>query len=124
MIDIKKEIIPDAISIPAIIALIVVKHFEGTLHTGDFVAAGIVLLLFVIPIFFDMAFGGGDLRFGVFAALFVGLEGIGFFILYSGAIHLLVLTVLKRKSFAFAPSMSLAAVCAYLSAHYAKGVLF
>ena len=100
------------------------KYFEGTLQTSDFAAVGIVLVFFAIPIFFNMAFGGGDLRFGAFAALFVGLEGVGFFILYSGIVHLLILSVLKRKSFAFAPSMSIGAVFAYLSVKYAKGVLF
>ena len=124
MIDIKKEIIPDKIVLPGIVFLSAAKYFEGTLHLSDFAAAGIVLLLFVIPIFFNMAFGGGDLRFGAFAALFVGLEGIGFFILYSGIIHLALLAVLKRKSFPFAPSMSLAAILAYISAKYAQGVLF
>ncbi len=83
----------------------------------------IVLFLFAVPIFFNMAFGGGDLRFGVFAALFTGLEGVGFFILYSGLIHLMMLALLNKKSFAFAPSMSLAAILAYYSVKYAKGVL-
>ena len=124
MIDIKKEIIPDTITLPAIGVLIGLKYLEGSLHASDFVAVVIVLLLFAVPIFFNMAFGGGDLRFGAFAALFVGLEGIGFFILYSGIIHLIILGLLKKKSFAFAPSMSIAAVCSIVSVHYLKGVLF
>ncbi len=124
IIDIKKEIIPDAIVLPAIIILAAAKFFEGTLQISDFVAIAILVVLFALPIFFNMAFGGGDLRFGAFAALFVGLEGLGFFILYSGLIHLVVLSLLKKKSFAFAPSMSLAALLAYITVNYAKGVLF
>jgi len=60
-----------------------------------------------------MAFGGGDLRFGAFCALFLGLNAVGWFIMLAGVIHLLVLTLLKKKSFGFAPAMSIAALMSY-----------
>ncbi len=60
-----------------------------------------------------MAFGGGDLRFGAFCALFVGLEGVGYFIIFSGLIHLIILAAVKKKSYGFAPAMSIAAILSY-----------
>ena len=94
--------------------MIALKYFNGTLDSSDFVAAAIVLAVFVVPIVFDMAFGGGDLRFGAFCALFLGLQGIGYFILFSGLIQSVLLLLLRRKSFAFAPAMSAAALVAYM----------
>lgn len=46
------------------------------------VVAAIVSMIFFVPILFNMAFGGGDIRFGIFAAPLVGLEGIGHFIIF------------------------------------------
>jgi len=112
-IDSKKEIIPDKIIIPAFFVLVLLKYVEGSLLGSDFIAVGIVFVIFVIPIVLNMAFGGGDLRFGAFCALFLGLKPIGFFILFSGLAHLVITFVLKKKSFAFAPAMSIGAILAY-----------
>jgi Flp pilus assembly protein protease CpaA len=117
-IDIKKEIIPDAIIIPSFIVLAGLKYFENTLEWQNVLAVGIVLVVFLIPIILNMAFGGGDLRFGAFCALFLGLKPIGLFIMLSGLLHLLITFVLKKKSFAFAPSMSVAAILALMLGSY------
>lgn len=112
--DWKYRVIPDSIIIPAIFFILVLKFFEETLKTTDFIASGIVLTVFLIPILLNMEFGGGDLRFGVFSTLFVGLEGLGYFIALSGLLHLVLLGIKKKKSFGFAPAMSLAAVGIYI----------
>jgi len=80
----------------------------------DLYSVVIVLVIFMIPIIFDMAFGGGDLRFGAFCALFLGLKLVGMFILLAGVIHLVILTILKKNSYGFAPAMSLSAMTAYI----------
>jgi len=113
-IDIKKSIIPDAIMFPAIMFLLLIKYFDTSLGLQDMIAVTIVLVIFIIPIVLNMAFGGGDLRFGAFCALFLGLELVGWFILLSGLIHILILAMLRKKSFGFAPAMSLASIFAYL----------
>lgn len=112
-IDIKDNLIPDKIVLPAIVGLLILKFLDETLSVNDFIAAGIVFTIFVIPIVLDMMFGGGDIRFGIFCALFIGLGSIGWFIMLSGVIHLLILYIVKEKSFAFAPSMSLSALIVY-----------
>ncbi len=98
---------------PALAIMTGMKYLEGTLSMQDLIAVGIVLGIFLVPILLNMAFGGGDLRFGAFCALFVGLQGIGFFILFSGLLHVAILKYLKKRSFAFAPAMSIAALLAY-----------
>ena len=112
-IDIRDGLIVDKIILPSIALLIVLKYFSNSLSIEDLVAVAIVLFIFLIPIVLNMAFGGGDLRFGAFCALFLGLELIGPFIMMAGLVHLLILFVLKKESFAFAPAMSLSALVAY-----------
>ena len=113
-IDVKKGLILDKIMIPSIFFIILLKFIEDSLSTQDFIAVAIVFFLFLIPIIFNMAFGGGDLRFGVFCALFVGLASVGYFVMLSGVLHLLLLSVVKKRSFPFAPAMSLGALGAYV----------
>lgn len=102
------------IVLPAIVGLVLLKWIEDTLSLNDFIAVAIVTVVFIIPIIFGMVFGGGDIRYGVFCALFVGLKPIGFFLIFAGVLHLVVLALLKKKSFGFAPAMSLAALGAYM----------
>ena len=113
-IDIKSGLILDKVMFPSFLILLLLKYFDKSLVVNDVIAIVIVLAIFVIPIIFNMAFGGGDLRFGAFCALFLGLAPIGFFIMFSGIIHTMLLIVLKKKSFAFAPSMSVGAMLAYI----------
>ena len=113
-IDIKKGLILDKIIFPSFIVLLVLKYFEHTLAFESLIAIVTVLIIFLIPIILNMAFGGGDLRYGAFAALFLGLEPIGYFIMLSGLIHVILLAVIKKKSFPFAPAMSLGALGAYI----------
>ena len=112
-IDIKSSLIPDKIMFPAIISMIILKYLENSLSIDDLIAISIIFIIFVIPIALDMAFGGGDIRFGVFCALFLGLAQIGYFVIFAGLVHLMILFILKRKSFGFAPAMSLATLIAY-----------
>lgn len=113
-IDITKGLIPDKIVMPSFAILIFLKYFESTLSLYDPVAVMIVVILFIIPIALNMAFGGGDVRFGAFCALFVGLESVGYFVLLSGLVHLVILMIVKKKSYPFAPAMSLGAIGAYV----------
>ena len=112
-IDIKSSIIPDKIILPAIFGLIILKYLDSSLCINDFIAVIIIFIIFVIPIALNMAFGGGDIRFGVFCALFLGLAQIGYFVIFAGLLHLMILFALKKDSFGFAPAMSLSALIVY-----------
>jgi len=113
-IDIKTGLILDKIMFPSFIVLLFLKYFENSLSFETLIAIAIVLVIFIIPIILNMAFGGGDLRFGAFAALFLGLAPIGYFVMFSGIIHVILLTMMKKTSFPFAPAMSLGALGAYM----------
>lgn len=112
-IDAKYSIIPDKFIFPAIALLAIVKWVEGSLQFTDLLAIVIILVVFVIPIMLNMNFGGGDLRFGAFCALFLGLAPLGYFIALSGVFHLLIMGILRKKEFGFAPAMSLASLVVY-----------
>jgi leader peptidase (prepilin peptidase) / N-methyltransferase len=112
-IDAKHSFIPDFIVIPSIVLLAGLKWFGHTLLYTDLLAMLIVFVLFLIPILLGMNFGGGDLRFGVFCALLTGLDYVGYFIALSGILHLLLLFVLQKKEFGFAPAMSVSALGIY-----------
>lgn len=112
-IDIKSFLIPDKVILPSILLLFFIKWYTSILLFSDLIAIIIVLIIFMVPIILNMSFGGGDLRFGVFCALFVGLESVGYFVLFAGVIHLLVLFFLQKKSFGFAPAMSLSTLLVY-----------
>lgn len=113
-IDIKKSIIPDSVILPAFVVLLLLKYFLQMLSLYDLYSVVLILGVFLIPLALNMAFGGGDLRFGAFCALFVGLEGVGYFVLLSALLHLILLLIMKKKSFPFAPAMSLGALGAFM----------
>lgn len=94
--------------------MVILKYFFTNLSLFDLYAAVIVGVIFFVPILFNMAFGGGDIRFGIFSALLVGLEGVGYFIVLSALIHLLFLALLKKRALGFAPAMSLSAILVYI----------
>ncbi len=112
-IDAKHSLIPDYIVIPSIVFLAGLKWLDDTLFYTDLIAMLIVFILFLIPIVLGMNFGGGDLRFGAFCALLTGLEYVGYFIALAGILHLLLLLVLQKKEFGFAPAMSVSALSVY-----------
>lgn len=112
-IDIKKGLILDKIMFPSFIVLVILKYLDQSLSVLDLIAVVIILMIFLVPIILNMRFGGGDLRFGAFCALFLGLIPLGYFVMFSGLVHVLILALLKKKSFAFAPAMSIAALMAY-----------
>lgn len=113
-IDVKKGLILDKITFPSFLVLLLIKHLENSLGMQELIAIIIVLIIFIIPIILNLAFGGGDLRFGAFCALFLGLAPIGYFVMFSGLIHVTLLTIMKKRSFPFAPAMSLGALGAYI----------
>ncbi len=113
IVDYRKQIIPDKIVLPAIFILLFVKYLEHSLCYLDLVAGAIVVLIFLIPILLNLSFGGGDLRFGFFCAVFVGLQGIGYFIVLSALLHIVFLKITKKKILGFAPAMSLGAILVY-----------
>jgi prepilin signal peptidase PulO-like enzyme (type II secretory pathway) len=116
-IDWKHAVIPDKYILPLILILGMSKVLSGTFHITDLIAVVIVLIIFLIPIILNLNFGGGDLRFGAFCALFLGLAPLGYFIALAGIVHLMIMGVLRKKEFGFAPAMSIASLVVYGAVH-------
>lgn len=121
--DVKRFIIPDKIMLPSIAAMAVLKYYTGVDLSTLLICAGSVFALFVVMLFFIDAFGGGDLRFGIFCALYLASFDILWFFVIAGAIQLLLLLVLRRKFWAFAPAMSIAALTAHSFSDKLWGIL-
>jgi hypothetical protein len=116
-IDWKDAVIPDKYIFPLIVILGISKVISGSFDMNDFIAVVIVLIIFLIPIILNLNFGGGDLRFGAFCALFLGLAPLGYFIALSGIIHLMIMGAMRKKEFGFAPAMSIASLVVYGLVH-------
>ena len=106
--DIKYQNIPDKYSLPAIILIIVSILYLDISLKSALIATGFVIFVFLIPLLFDMDFGGGDLRYGVMSALVVGFPQIAYWMVLSAIIHLIILALLRKQIFGFAPAMFIA----------------
>lgn len=123
IIDYKKEVIPDKIMLPSIVILALISHFEGSLELNHLLAALLVGLFFVILLYFFADFGGGDIRFGVFCALFLGFPDIFVFFIIAGLIHTGVLAASLKKTVGFAPAMFVSSLATKLFASCIWGFL-
>lgn len=116
-IDGRYSIIPDKLILPSIAIMGLLMAIEGTLDVNHLVAVVVILIVFIIPIALNLPFGGGDLRFGAFCALFLGLEPLGYFIALAGIVHLIIMGLLHKNEFGFAPAMSIASLAVYGAVH-------
>ncbi len=108
--DIKYQNIPDRYSLSAIAILLFLIWYFGYSLSVAMIAAGFVIAVFLIPLFFGMNFGGGDLRYGVMSALVVGFPYIAYWLIVSSLIHIAVLAITGKRVFGFAPAMFLATI--------------
>ena len=113
--DIKYKIIPDYIILPSIAILLIFKFLNSSLAITHLYSILFIITIFVLPIVLGFRFGGGDIRFGIFSSILLGFPNIAWFILLSASLHLLILLILKKKEYPFAPSMFLATIVVYFT---------
>jgi|SaaInl8_150m_RNA_FD_contig_61_1263853_length_553_multi_6_in_0_out_0_2 leader peptidase (prepilin peptidase) / N-methyltransferase len=111
--DFKKHIIPDAIMLPAIIGLFGIAWIEGAEVTEILIKIVMISILFALPVLLNMAFGGGDIRFAIFVAILLSTQELMIFLILSGVLQTVFVTISKRKVVGFAPAMSMASLLAY-----------
>lgn len=116
-IDARYSLIPDKFILPAIVLLGLIMAIEGYLDSNHILAVILIIVIFLIPIVLNLPFGGGDLRFGAFCALFLGLEPLGYFLGLAGIVHLIIMALLRKREFGFAPAMSIASLVVYGAVH-------
>lgn len=108
--DIRYQDIPDRYSLPAIVVIVLLRWYLGVPLVPALIAAAFILFVFLIPLLFGMDFGGGDLRYGVMSAMVVGFPDIAYWLILAAVLHLLILLIVRRQIFGFAPAMFLATV--------------
>ncbi len=108
--DIRYQDIPDRYSLPGIVVILLLRWYLELPVMPAMVAAGFILFVFLIPLFFGMDFGGGDLRYGVMSALVVGFPSIAYWLIVASVLHLLILLIVRKQIFGFAPAMFLATI--------------
>lgn len=114
IIDYKKNIIPDILSIPSILIMFAIKLYENGTIVNEIKMMVLVLFIFVLLIYFFNDFGGGDLRFGALCAVFIGSIDIFLFFIVSGIVQAFALSVSGKKVIGFAPAMFIGALTAKL----------
>lgn len=114
IIDFQKETIPDSVMLPSIFALAIYRYYFDSLDFDIFYAIATTIFIFLIPLILNMNFGGGDLRFGIFSAIFLSFPDVVLFVLFSGVFQIVILLILRKKSCGFAPAMSLSGVLCYI----------
>ncbi len=108
--DIRYQNIPDKYSISAIILIFIsMIYFEYNIINA-LIAAVFIFTVFLIPIIFGMDFGGGDIRYGVLSAFVVGFPDIAYWLVLSCVLHLIILLIIRKQIFGFAPAMFIATI--------------
>lgn len=112
--DIQKKIIPDWLTITAIVFMFMYRFFTGELIdyflAFIFVIVGMTLLI----LFTKNSIGGGDLKLFVFLSLVVGFPMIGWLIFLSSLFAVLHSLIAKKKEVIMAPSIFIAYLCIFI----------
>lgn len=108
--DIKYQDIPDKYSLSAIVLTLFSLYFFNHDMTTSLIAAGFIFVVFLIPIVFNMNFGGGDIRYGILSALIVGFPQVAYWLILAATLHLFLLLVIRKQIFGFAPAMFIATI--------------
>lgn len=83
--DIRTRRIPNALVLAGLVTALVLRAGWGLAPLFDGVAAAALALVFGFPLFAIRAFGGGDIKFMVACAAFVGLPLVGLSALFAAA---------------------------------------
>jgi prepilin peptidase CpaA len=83
--DIRTRRIPNALVLAGLVVALALRGAMGLTPLLDGLAAAGVALAFGLPLFALRAFGGGDVKFMVACAAFVGLPVLGLSALFAGA---------------------------------------
>lgn len=118
--DVKKHIIPDWLTISAIIFMLIYRLYSGNvidyLYSFIFVIVGMTLLILISK----SRIGGGDLKLFLFLSLVVGFPMIGWLIFLSSLFAVLYSMIAKKKEVIMAPSILAAYYIIFIFMQYQK----
>jgi leader peptidase (prepilin peptidase)/N-methyltransferase len=122
--DFKKFIVPNNILIAMSIMLIVFGIFESKIYISSIVLTLIVLLFFIAIILLkpQMILGGGDIKYMMVVAFYLGLQPFALFLVITGLLQsfalLYVQNIKKRKIAPMVPMMFLSVIIVEALVHF------
>ncbi len=109
--DFKKYLVPNNILLTMAIMLLIFGFFESKIYISSIVLSLGVLLFFIILMLINrqMILGGGDIKYMMLVALFLGLKPFAIFLIVTGLLQSIVLLFMqkirKRRVAAMVPVM-------------------
>lgn len=114
--DFKKFLVPNNILITMSIMLLIFGLFESKLYISSIILSLLVLLFFIVIMLLNrqLILGGGDIKYMMVAALYLGVQPFALFLVITGIFQTLALLymqkVRKRKIAPMVPMMFLSTI--------------
>ncbi|UTJ06238.1 prepilin peptidase [Arcobacter roscoffensis] len=114
--DYKKYLVPNNILLTMAIMLLIFGFFESKIYISSIVLSLVVLLFFITLMLINrqMILGGGDIKYMMLVALFLGLKPFAVFLIITGLLQTIVLLfmqkVKKRRVAAMVPVMFISVI--------------
>ncbi len=114
--DYKKYLVPNNILLTMAIMLLIFGFFESKIYISSIVLSLVVLLSFIALMLINrqMILGGGDIKYMMLVALFLGLKPFAVFLIITGLLQTIVLLfmqkVKKRRVAAMVPVMFISVI--------------
>lgn len=114
--DYKKFIVPNNILIAMSIMMIIFGIFESRVYTSQIVLTVIVLFFFIFLLLInpELYLGGGDIKYMMVVAFYLGVQAFALFLIVVGVLQTLLLiyvqNVKKRRFVPMVPAMFLSVI--------------
>lgn len=96
--DFKKFLVPNNLIITMTIMLLVFGFLESKLYISSIILSFAVLLFFIALMLIDrkMILGGGDIKYMMIVAFYLGLQSFALFLVFTGILQTLALLYMKK----------------------------
>lgn len=116
IVDMKKMIIPDKITLSGILIALIFRLFYGEMPFWNYLTAGLVFggLLLVLAIITNGGMGGGDIKLFTFVGLMLGLMPSLIALILSSFFFVMYGLIRRQRLIPFGPFIALGTVISYL----------
>lgn len=114
--DYKKFLVPNNLLLSMSLMLIIFGFFESKIYISSIILSFLVLLFFIILLLIKpkMILGGGDIKYMIIVAFYLGIEPFALFLIITGVLQTLTLlyiqNIKKRKIAPMIPVMFLSVI--------------
>lgn len=122
--DYRKYLVPNNILLTMAIMLLVFGFFESKIYISSIILSLSVLLFFIILMLINrqMILGGGDIKYMMLVALFLGLKPFAVFLIVTGLLQTIVLLFMqkikKRRVAAMVPVMFISVIIVQILSYF------